>query len=302
MSTRKRGSDSSLELLLDTICNTFGGVLFVAILIVVMLRMTSKTQAEANTPQVSEAEQLELQQQQAALEGTIETLRQAAAGLDDSTGRADPATEELLQEFKGKQKSRQELLGRRLEVLGKIAQHQTSMNQTAHEIEEWDNREKAAKRRHRELKDTLQAEVASRSQRADYSGTRRTGKHEIQAVLRYGRFYVLHRYDSSGDRIGLNTDEFIVLEDGARETRTTPMPHAGTIIENTPKATQDVTARLGLFSPRRDYIAILVWSDSFGQFRQLKKALIEAGFEYRLIPAEDGDTFRDRGGSGSDVQ
>jgi hypothetical protein len=302
MSKRKRGSDSSLELLLDTICNTFGGVLFVAILIVIMLRMTSKTQAEANTRQVSEAEQLELQQQQAALAGMIETLHQAAAGLDDSVELADAATAELLQEFKGKQKSRQELLGRRLETLGKIATYQTSINQTAHEIEQWEKREQTAKKRQRELKETLKTEVASRSQQADYSGIRRTGKHEIQTVVRYGRFYIWHRYDSSGNRAGLNTDEFVVLGDGDRETRTTPMPHAGTIIESTPKATQDLTARLGLFSPRRDYIAILVWPDSFGQFHLFKKLLVEAGFEYRLIPVKDGETFRDRGGSGGDVQ
>ena len=41
MSRRKRTADSSLELLLDTICNTFGGVLFRAILICVLLRMAS---------------------------------------------------------------------------------------------------------------------------------------------------------------------------------------------------------------------------------------------------------------------
>lgn len=33
MGRRRRGSASSLDLLLDTICNTFGGVVFMAILV-----------------------------------------------------------------------------------------------------------------------------------------------------------------------------------------------------------------------------------------------------------------------------
>ena len=38
MSNRRRAGDSSLELLLDTITNTFGGILFLAILVSLLLR------------------------------------------------------------------------------------------------------------------------------------------------------------------------------------------------------------------------------------------------------------------------
>ena len=40
MSRRRTRKQDSLELLLDTICNTFGGVLFIAILVVMLLQQT----------------------------------------------------------------------------------------------------------------------------------------------------------------------------------------------------------------------------------------------------------------------
>ena len=42
MSRRRSRKQDSLELLLDTICNTFGGVLFIAILVVMLLQQTGR--------------------------------------------------------------------------------------------------------------------------------------------------------------------------------------------------------------------------------------------------------------------
>jgi TolA-binding protein len=68
---RRQEEDSSLELLLDTMCNTFGGVMFIAISLAVMLSMRSAvnavpadTSAEIRAVQQRIAElQLELEQQ-----------------------------------------------------------------------------------------------------------------------------------------------------------------------------------------------------------------------------------------------
>lgn len=52
-------SDSSLELLLDTMCNTFGAVMFIAISLVVVLSMLPEKEADAPDSQ-AELQQLEL--------------------------------------------------------------------------------------------------------------------------------------------------------------------------------------------------------------------------------------------------
>jgi hypothetical protein len=302
MSKRHRGRESSLDLLLDTICNTFGGILFIAILIVILLRMTSNTEADTDMTQVSEAEQLQLEQQRAELQGTLDTLRNAASVLDESDEVADSAAAELLDEFKDKQKERQQLLQQRLQTLDSIAEHQTSINQSAREDEQLEKRERGLKERKEDLEVSLKTEVAMRSQKVEYSEARASGKQEIQTDMRYGRFYVWHRYGPSGRRLGLNTDEYVVLRETSAAIFTTQMPYSGTKVEDTPNSVDQLTQRLGRFNPSRDYICVVVWPDSFEQFRVLKKLLVQLGFEYRLIPAKDGQQFRDRGGASEGVQ
>lgn len=302
MSRRKRGGESSLELLLDTICNTFGGVLFVAILIVIMLRMTSKTEAEGDTSQVSEAEQLQLEQQHADLQAAMETLRRADAALDAPDELTDATAAERLEELKGKQNERRTRLQQRLTTLDSIADHQKRINETAREIEQGEKQSEAITDRMKNLEATLKTEVSKRSQKVEYSQAHVSGRQEIQTDMRYGRFYVWHRYGPSGRRLGLNTDDFVVLRETSTELFTTQLPHAGTLVADTPTSASQLTQRLRHFSPNRDYICVVVWPDSFEQFRYLKKLLVQLGFEYRLIPAKNGDTFRDRGGASEGVQ
>lgn len=47
MSKHGSPTSDSLELLLDTICNTFGGIVFIALLIVVMLRLSPTKEISA---------------------------------------------------------------------------------------------------------------------------------------------------------------------------------------------------------------------------------------------------------------
>lgn len=50
---KKRTLPESLELLLDTMCNTFGGIIFIAISLIVMSQLVSKTVQKASTEELS---------------------------------------------------------------------------------------------------------------------------------------------------------------------------------------------------------------------------------------------------------
>ena len=71
MSRRKASEESSLELLLDTMCNTFGGVMFIAIsLLVIISVMTQDMPQQDEEP----ADMATLQQE-------IESLQKISADL-----------------------------------------------------------------------------------------------------------------------------------------------------------------------------------------------------------------------------
>ena len=56
--SQKRDLESSLELLLDTMCNSFGGVMFIAISLIIVLSMTSKVK-EAVTDNFQNLEEMQ---------------------------------------------------------------------------------------------------------------------------------------------------------------------------------------------------------------------------------------------------
>jgi len=302
MSRRKRGGESSLELLLDTICNTFGGILFVAILIVVMLRLTSKTKADSETPLPTEVEQLELERQYEELKGTLDALSKAMAAASEMNQVVDPNTSQLLAEYRTRQQIRHELMAERLETLESVAELTQATDKGNRDYQENTEKKQDLERQQEDLQSELKEAVAKRTQKVDYSQLRPSDKQEVGIVLRYGRLYVWHRYGRGGTREGLNTDEFVVLEDTDGQVRSTPNPAAGTAIDETDQSAREVTARLSAFDPSYKVFAVIIWPDSFDQFRQVKEAMLQLGFNYRLMPMELGEKVYDRGGQSSGVQ
>lgn len=72
--SRRREEDSSLELLLDTMCNTFGGVMFIAILLSVMVSMRG---AQSSVPVEDQTEKIaQARQEVAALQKELESAQQ----------------------------------------------------------------------------------------------------------------------------------------------------------------------------------------------------------------------------------
>jgi hypothetical protein len=129
---------------------------------------------------------------------------------------------------------------------------------------------------------------------------RASHKREIGFVVRFGRLYQWHIYDRFGERQGLNTADFVVVGEvnGALDTR--PKPFAGVAIDQANR--QALRARIAPFDPTRHYPTVAVWPDSFEQFETLKAVMVEAGFEYRLMPMTNGGELVDRGGVGGWVQ
>ena len=78
---RRQEEDSSLELLLDTMCNTFGGVMFIAISLAVMLSMRSAVNA---VPADTSAEIRAVQQRIAELQLELEQQKKQKPNFDDA--------------------------------------------------------------------------------------------------------------------------------------------------------------------------------------------------------------------------
>lgn len=103
------------------------------------------------------------------------------------------------------------------------------------------------------------------------------------------------------DRTGLNTDDFVIVDDGIQRITATAKPYAGIPAQEL-SARPTLVARLKAFNPHEHYLAVIVWEDSFEACQEFKNVMVDLGFEYRLILLPEGESATDRGGTGSRVQ
>lgn len=277
MSRRSEADLGSLELLLDTICNTFGGVIFIAILVVVLLQMTGKSQPD----EVDEQSQAELKASETLLadaEAELKILE--AAAQRQQTLTADVTNPELLEQARQMQEAeteRDRLSHRRSELLQSIAAKQIVVNDSSRQKSETEQALQAARSRTAVLQQALAKEVSVRSQTAKLPKLRETTKIEMALILRGGKLYVVQKRTPGGFAIN-NAD--VELQNGGNLLVT--RPGAGLRVEDSSKSA--IEQLLNQFDKSAHFVAVFTWPDSFEQFSILRTAMVNLGFEYRLVP------------------
>lgn len=284
--SRKTDADSgSLELLLDTICNTFGGVIFIAILVIVLLQMSSKKQPTLpDTPAKSQLirSDAEFDRLRAELEITEQLAARQQKAPDMSQDRE--LVEQILR-LKTAAEKLDALTKRRDELIATAAKQQIEINDIVTRAEEAAKELAAAETRHAVAAEALAKEKAARSQTAKLPRLRETRKVEMPMFLRNGR---LHSYQvrGAGGKFGFNAAECVQRDAGKLVV---PRAGSGAIVDdaNRPLLEQ----RLKQFDPQAHFLAVFVWPESFETFAMLRECFVRAGFEYRLFPvpaSQDG--------------
>jgi hypothetical protein len=311
MSRRRRNDDSSLELLLDTITNTFGGILFLAILVSLLLQSASPTPeaatASTNTP-LSAAEQAtyevaleDLQDQLSRLQQKRRTAENKPATTDT---RADDEAAALAAEIA-------EACEERARAGLETAAHQRARSATLEELSRLDERRSASTRRLEDakreradaaaeaesliqLRDKLErsSQASSIEQTAGMPTIHQTHKQQVAIYVRFGRLFLMHSW-RNGSRMGPNPAYFVVTPGSPPVAR--PKPGAGIPIQ-----ANTIDAELGKmlkdFPPAGWVVAIVVFGDSFEEFQIVKRSIVEKSYEYNPIPVKPGGSVFDSGG------
>ena len=304
MRKRKGTQTDSLDLLLDTICNTFGGVVFIALLIAIMLQTSQSATGDRSADESVAAEAADLTTQVQQLTNEIDDLKQTQASQQELIGQF--ASTELQEAIRSREKSRRErdaLETKRQQLDKEIAEKKKQIEERQETVETAGKRVLDAEHEVASLEAQLEQDRASRTEEIHLPVLKTMGNaRQVGLIVRYGRMYVWHRYSDLGTRLGLNTDEFVVTgtENGALIT--TPLPTAGVKLEQTAESAKLIKKRLSKFDPAYTHVEIVVRPDSYGQFRVLRDVIIEMGFHYHLMPMDEHGVIKDRGGSNRAVQ
>ena len=303
MSRRRSHKQDSLELLLDTICNTFGGVLFIAILVVMLLQQTGGAPAIPSPAPVSPVELQSLASQMEAAVADLERLQQ---NRDTQQAVAQNFAPEAIRELLARRRevtATQETL--QAQVDGLRIENATLAGQVESLSEENEAVGKSldeALARRTQAQAELERERQTRVEEVRMPVVRSSPKQEIGLILRYGRLYVWHKYGAGNERLGLNTDDFVVVSEEDDGLVTRPKPTAGVVLDGTAASQEAIRVVLRRFDKRTCHLAVIVRPDTYAAFRHLRDRAIELGFEYRLMPVETDTPIADRGGRGGKVQ
>lgn len=283
-------SDSSLELLLDTITNAFGGILFLAILIVVLLRLNpSRTKGDPQPATSRARETLAAAEEQltAAME-ELESLEAIAKTQQEIAATERPDLIQRFQDLQSLRESRNAAIAQRAESVQALAQSQKEINELLEKSSRLDQQLFEAHERRDRARSSHDAERHKRTRSANLPNPRATDKINIPVVVRYGRMYFPYRPETLPLGREIDTDEMFVREEDADDITVTPKPYAGLALKDVEAAVQSIRRRLAQNSSARFYIAVGVWPDSYREFSILKQALVATGYEYRLIPLGEG--------------
>ncbi|MEN1678966.1 MAG: hypothetical protein AAGJ46_05200 [Planctomycetota bacterium] len=284
MRRRKPSDTESLDLLLDAISNTFGGVLFIAVLVVILLQFTG----EARTPSPTDPRSAQqLQEESQRLQQEI------AKATDEARRLGDPEEVSLIPELSRLQQERAALAG----ALDDAAKAGEKARDRDTERVVWETQRARLETRLRRLLATAQSKAALPRQRE-------TSKQGFPLLLTGGRLVAVYEADRD-DVIGPpRLNDFVDVDPKATPGGWVAIPQAGGVVRTMrPKpgageplrsAEQAKTALQRVVrgtTPRTAYLAIAAWEDSFAQFSLLRKAIVDLGYEYRLIPLEASESM-----------
>lgn len=276
--------DDSLELLLDTICNTFATVIFISMLASLLAQNSAPqnmnaAEVAAATQAVAQleldAEQLadrraalerELAQQSALLDrfASSETLQLATAVrnlLSEHTqllADSNAAAEDLLQTEQQQLELEQSLARLREELQRQQQDHQAAASELS-ELETHQGREAVIRRVHE------------------------TDKFALTYALDNGRLYSVHTLSGPGSDVTdvtINRTDCLVMEQNGR-TEITMIPTAGVAIRDNADAREQARQRFRNVGSSF-VVRLFVARDSFAEFHQIKEVLRELQLEYSL--------------------
>lgn len=302
---RKKPTQDSLELFLDTICNMFGGFLFIMLFVVVSLQSAREKKIETMLENAQIVNQENIDAAEKELREKTEELENRKRRRQDSQEFIerlnDPQIITLYEETLEKKEKLRAIVEEN-DVAKKTLQ--TPSRETS-DLERENKRLKnelaKAQAERQDAQETFEKDKSERARKISAPKMKRSQKNEIGVVLKYGRLYFWHKFNGKEFTMEMNDEDFIVVEENEKEIKTEPKPWAGIDLEG-PDAQRELQTAFKRCRPSRDKISVVVAQDSYDEYGILALFLKQNGFDMRPIVGKPGESVADRGGSDNIAQ
>jgi hypothetical protein len=284
--SRRSNSDTtdSMELLLDTVCNTFGAVIFISMLVAIMVSRSSSAHSSSK-PSVDPA----LETAQILLE--IETARDRVRVLGEQLRqqkllRERFSTDESLalsQSIQHQTNDSVRFLQQKTAAVAEISATNSQRAGLQHQLQQQQAAFESSAAESKTLRQEMERTLETVGRTARIPQVRRTSKESVVFALDDSRLY---RITTAGQTVD-DTDCDRNLESGMEVLR--PKPGGGVPVATnaTSTAISAMTRRFDGLSASRHFVQIFVSRDSFAAFLPVKDTLVDLGLEYEVLITED---------------
>ncbi len=284
MRRRRKQPDSSLDLFLDVVCNAFGGIILVAILLSIVV--LDRTQQPAKAQEMGLPMSADESRETLVNIDRLESLRTQLSGSIAVLRELQPKPEQteilgLQEELDQIEKELEKTVHEQSQATQQLAE---ALRESAELREDLDNLEQqlieaqaALETDRKALDEALdeQLEVLKLPQ------VERTAKPNVILVMKYGRVFPV--YEANSER---PDTQHVSVNQAGIATRITPKIDGGWYLAKAADQTK-LIAYLNEYSPYQNILSIGVWPDSFENFAAMKAIAIENGFQYQLWPLPD---------------
>lgn len=283
--------DDSLELLLDTICNTFATVIFISMLAAILAQISAPATASAKETQSAIDETHARQRELSELSQRQDALQAQLAQQNDLIKRFS-SDESVAMALQIHQDSESQVIvsSKKVETADALVSAERDRLQLEKVIQEQLKQLQDQQIKQTEGENNLRDLQTKAGHTAELRRVHETTKFGFTFALDNGRLYSVHTSDTSNasmmnliiDRADCEVTEIAGI------TAIRPLKNAGIPLKNSPTAQRDANAKLSAVS--KDFVVrLFVAKDSFAEFLPVKEALTELGLEYSLeiMPGED---------------
>lgn len=287
---RRTATDDSLDLFLDTICNMFGGIIFVVMLLVLLSFGRSAAIVEdAGLTTVEHGEIVQQHRDRDELKARRKVLENALTGLNrdleilresvppdvwDGLQTLLVQIEAAERELAEYDRFWKELNERRARTKGQLAEQDEIVKTLTVEIEQ-------AKRE-------LDLITQSQTVEARLPVTRRTTKTPVFIMLRGGKGYLLYAV-SRGLSTNTPEDRDVEMRPVEGGNLFTAREGGGFPVSSTISEEQRWLELLHAVDPHRQQLVFTVYPDSYEPFLFIKTASLRAGLQYDVVPMGESD-------------
>ena len=294
----KKSPQGSFDLFLDIVCNTFGGILFIALLVVILTRMIVQKDARYEIETVPIDAVLSAENRLQALQDEEDRLLELAATFQQSVSPNEISAQNLF-ELENKRdallKTKTAQSRQLVDNIKSVAEAENLWNEKLKQLEQLETRY----RRQQEV--FFESVVKNNLQSVGLPQMRDSYKRKVALVLMGDKLFFWHKTLPNGMSFGLNNEQFVAFDCG-EYFETAPKPWAGFPVSNEANDQAVIVQQLQKFNKSQMAFDVIVFRDSFDSFSSLRNAMVENGFEYTIFPMKQGQQLIDRGGTAKPVQ